>query len=124
MSKFARSVILASLLSATAQANQPVPTPDSALPTAQPVPTLNSAPMVVPAAPEISAKAHILIDYYSGQVLAEQNAEERLPPASLTKMMTSYIIGQELLKGNIKRTDMVTISQNAWSKNYSDSSKM
>ncbi|MGL4784254.1 MAG: serine hydrolase, partial [Aeromonas hydrophila] len=47
-----------------------------------------------------------------------------LPPASLTKMMTSYIIGQELLKGNIKRTDMVTISQNAWSKNYSDSSKM
>ena len=124
MSKFARSVILASLLSATAQANQPVPTPDSALPTAQPVPTLNSAPMVVPAAPEISAKAHILIDYYSGQVLAEQNAEERLPPASLTKMMTSYIVGDELHKGNIKGTDMVTISQNAWSKNYSDSSKM
>ena len=89
MSKFARSVILASLLSATAQANQPVPTPDSALPTAQPVPTLNSAPMVVPAAPEISAKAHILIDYFSGQVLAEQNADERLPPASLTMMMTS-----------------------------------
>ena len=79
MSKFARSVILASLLSATAQANQPVPTPDSALPSAQPVPTLNSAPMVVPAAPEISAKAHILIDF-SGQVLAEQNADERLPP--------------------------------------------
>ncbi len=106
-----RSVILASLISATAQANTPVPTP-------------NANPVVVPAAPEISAKAHILIDYYSGQVLAEQNAEERLPPASLTKMMTSYIIGQELLKGNIKRTDMVTISQNAWSKNYSDSSKM
>ena len=99
MSKFARSVILASLLSATAQANQPVPTPDSALPSAQPVPTLNSAPMVVPAAPEISAKAHILIDYFSGQVLAEQNADERLPPASLTKMMTSYIVGNELLKG-------------------------
>ncbi|MGL5463049.1 MAG: D-alanyl-D-alanine carboxypeptidase family protein, partial [Aeromonas veronii] len=113
MSKFARSVLLASLISVTAQANTPVPTP-----------TPNAMPMVVPAAPEISAKAHILIDYYSGQVLAEQNAEERLPPASLTKMMTSYIIGQELLKGNIKRTDMVTISQNAWSKNYSDSSKM
>lgn len=111
MSKFARSVILASLISATAQANTPVPTP-------------NANPVVVPAAPEISAKAHILIDYYSGQVLAEQNAEERLPPASLTKMMTSYIIGQELAKGNIKRTDMVTISQNAWSKNYADSSKM
>jgi D-alanyl-D-alanine carboxypeptidase (penicillin-binding protein 5/6) len=78
MSKFARSVILASSAGATAQANQPV-RPDSALPSAQPVPTLNSAPMVVPAAPEISAKAHILIDYF-GQVLAEQNADERLPP--------------------------------------------
>jgi len=111
MSKFARSVILASLISATAQANTPVPTP-------------NAAPMVVPAAPEISAKAHILIDYYSGQVLAEANADERLPPASLTKMMTSYIIGHELLEGNIKNTDMVTISKNAWSKNYTDSSKM
>ncbi|MGY3870402.1 serine hydrolase [Aeromonas crassostreae] len=115
MSKFAHSVILAALISATAQAN--TPTPD-------PLPTPNSMPAVVPAAPTISAKAHILIDYASGQVLAEENAEERLPPASLTKMMTSYIIGQELAKGNIKRTDMVTISQNAWSKNYSDSSKM
>ncbi|MGE6107454.1 serine hydrolase [Aeromonas sobria] len=115
MSKFAHSVILAALISATAQAN--TPTPD-------PLPTPNSMPVVVPAAPTISAKAHILIDYASGQVLAEENAEERLPPASLTKMMTSYIIGQELAKGNIKRTDMVTISQNAWSKNYSDSSKM
>ncbi|MCS3457944.1 D-alanyl-D-alanine carboxypeptidase family protein [Aeromonas sp. BIGb0445] len=115
MSKFSHSVILAALISATAQANTPVP---------DALPTPNSMPVVVPAAPTISAKAHILIDYASGQVLAEENAEERLPPASLTKMMTSYIIGQELLKGNIKRTDMVTISQNAWSKNYSDSSKM
>ncbi|EOD56149.1 D-alanyl-D-alanine carboxypeptidase family protein [Aeromonas molluscorum] len=115
MSKFSHSVILAALISATAQAN--TPTPDA-------LPTPNSMPVVVPAAPTISAKAHILIDYASGQILAEENAEERLPPASLTKMMTSYIIGQELLKGNIKRTDMVTISQNAWSKNYSDSSKM
>ncbi|MGL5154614.1 MAG: D-alanyl-D-alanine carboxypeptidase, partial [Aeromonas veronii] len=54
MSKFARSVLLASLISVTAQANTPVPTP-----------TPNAMPMVVPAAPEISAKAHILIDYYS-----------------------------------------------------------
>jgi serine-type D-Ala-D-Ala carboxypeptidase (penicillin-binding protein 5/6) len=115
MSKFSHSVILAALISATAQANTPVP---------DALPTPNSMPVVVPAAPTISAKAHILIDYASGQILAEENAEERLPPASLTKMMTSYIIGQELLKGNIKRTDMVTISQNAWSKNYSDSSKM
>ncbi|MGL5302928.1 MAG: serine hydrolase [Aeromonas sp.] len=117
MSNFARSVLLASLVSVTAQANTPVPTPN-------PSPTPNTTPMVVPSAPEISAKAHILIDYYSGQVLAQHNAEERLPPASLTKMMTSYIIGNELKKGNIKRTDMVTVSQNAWAKNYADSSKM
>ena len=42
-------------------------------------------------------------------MLAEQNADERLPPASLTKMMTSYIVGDELHKGNIKGTDMVTV---------------
>ena len=89
MSKFSHSVILAALISATAQAN--TPTPDA-------LPTPNSMPVVLPAAPTISAKAHILIDYESGQILAEENAEERLPPASLTKMMTSYIIGQELLK--------------------------
>ena len=103
MSKFARSVLLASLISVTAQANTPVPTP-----------TPNAMPMVVPAAPEISAKAHILIDYYSGQVLAEQNAEERLPPASLTKMMTSYVIGQAMKAGKFKESDLVTVGNDAW----------
>ena len=74
--------------------------------------------------PQLAAKAYLLMDYHTGQVLFGENAHERLPPASLTKMMTSYIIGQELKTGNIKASDMVTISQNAWSKNYSDSSKM
>ncbi|PPS59174.1 hypothetical protein CRX72_12520 [Pantoea sp. BRM17] len=45
-----------------------------------------------PAAPQIEAKAWVLMDYNSGKVLAESNADQRLDPASLTKMMTSYVV--------------------------------
>jgi D-alanyl-D-alanine carboxypeptidase (penicillin-binding protein 5/6) len=64
------------------------------------------------------------MDFQTGNVIAEQNADMQIPPASLTKMMTSYVIGIELLNGNIKDTDLVTISENAWAKNFPDSSKM
>ena len=74
------------------------------------------APVALPSPPVIAAKAYLLMDYNSGQILIGENTEERLPPASLTKMMTSYVIGQELKSGRIKPTDMVTISQNAWAK--------
>ncbi|WP_137297518.1 D-alanyl-D-alanine carboxypeptidase family protein [Psychromonas sp. SP041] len=83
-----------------------------------------SAPMIIPKAPSIAAKGYLLIDFDSGKVLSENNSEDTLEPASLTKMMTSYIIGQELKSGNLKLTDKVTISNNAWSKNFPDSSKM
>ena len=83
-----------------------------------------AAPMIIPKAPSIAAKGYLLIDFDSGKVLSENNSEETLEPASLTKMMTSYIIGQELKSGNLKLTDKVTISNNAWSKNFPDSSKM
>jgi len=83
-----------------------------------------AAPMIVPKAPSIAAKGYLLIDFDSGKVLSENNSEETLEPASLTKMMTSYIIGQELKSGNLKLSDKVTISNNAWSKNFPDSSKM
>lgn len=83
-----------------------------------------AAPMIIPKAPSIAAKGYLLIDFNSGKVLSENNSEESLEPASLTKMMTSYIIGQELKSGNLKLTDKVTISNNAWSKNFPDSSKM
>lgn len=79
---------------------------------------------VTPSAPEIAAKGFILIDYDTGAVLAEGNADDQLAPASLTKIMTSYVIGTEIKNGNVKPTDMVTISENAWAKQYSDSSKM
>ncbi len=84
----------------------------------------NAAPVVTPDAPKVAAKAFILMDYNSGQIIAEENAYESLNPASLTKMMTSYVIGHEIKVGNISPEDKVTISKNAWSKNFPDSSKM
>ena len=66
-----------------------------------------------PAPPVIAAKAYILLDANSGRVLAEQNADERLEPASLTKIMTAYIVFQELSKGTLHLDDMATISLKA-----------
>jgi D-alanyl-D-alanine carboxypeptidase (penicillin-binding protein 5/6) len=71
-------------------------------------------PILIPAAPEIGAKAYILEDANSGRVLAENNADQHLEPASLTKIMTAYVIFRELAKGNLKLTDMVTVSEKAW----------
>ena len=110
-------------LSMTAVAATSTPTPD-ALPKPDPKPMPAPAPVALPSPPQIAAKAYLLMDYHTGQVLIGSNEHDRLPPASLTKMMTSYVIGQELKSGRIKPEDMVTISQNAWAKNYSDSSKM
>ena len=85
---------------------------------------LVSAAVVIPPPPSVAAKGFILMDFQTGNVIAEQNADIQIPPASLTKMMTSYVIGIELANGNIKGTDLVTISENAWAKNFPDSSKM
>ncbi|KXI30585.1 serine hydrolase [Paraglaciecola hydrolytica] len=82
------------------------------------------AAVVIPPAPGVAAKGFILMDYQTGKVIAEENADILLPPASLTKMMTSYVIGREIANGNIKETDLVTISENAWAKNFPDSSVM
>ena len=71
----------------------------------------------VPAPPQLSAKAYLLIDAASGAVLVEHNADEILPPASLTKMMTAYVLAEELGAGRVSETDMVRISENAWSQN-------
>jgi D-alanyl-D-alanine carboxypeptidase (penicillin-binding protein 5/6) len=81
-------------------------------------------PTVVPEAPSVAAKAYVLMDYHTGQIIAEEHAYEQLNPASLTKMMTSYVIGHEMKVGNISPEDDVQISKNAWSKNFPDSSKM
>ncbi|MEJ5062678.1 serine hydrolase [Erwinia sp. MYb375] len=67
-----------------------------------------------PAAPQIEAKAWVLMDYNSGKVLTESNADQRLDPASLTKMMASYVTGQALKAGKISNDDMVTVGKDAW----------
>ena len=81
------------------------------------VATAATAANLVPDPPVLKAKAYILMDAANGEVLAEHNADMPLPPASLTKMMTSYILAREIDEGNVQETDMVTISENAWSQN-------
>lgn len=67
-----------------------------------------------PVAPQIDAKAFVLMDYDSGKILASNNPDERLDPASLTKIMTSYVIGQAIKAGKITPQDMVTVGVDAW----------
>lgn len=79
-----------------------------------PIPTHPSAPTVTPSAPNINAKSYILMDAYSGKVLAEKDADEHLAPASLTKLMTMYVISHQLKSGTIHLDDKVRISTKAW----------
>ncbi len=74
--------------------------------------------------PALPAKAWLLMDFDSGEVLASANADESLPPASLTKMMTSYIVEQALRSGKLKPTDLVSVSLNAWCRGSSTESCM
>ena len=66
--------------------------------------------------PVLANKAWVLMDFNTGQILASSNADEPLPPASLTKMMTSYLVEQGLKSGKLKPTEMVTMSLSAWCK--------
>ncbi len=70
--------------------------------------------MVIPAPPQLAAKAYVLMDAASGKVLIEHNADERLPPASLTKLMTAYLATLDINRGQIKESDLVRISEKAW----------
>lgn len=85
---------------------------------------IQAARLVIPAPPSLSAKAYILIDADSGKVIVEHRADEMLPPASLTKMLTSYILSYELNTGNVKEDDQVLVSKQAWAKNFPGSSLM
>jgi len=67
-----------------------------------------------PSAPTVIAKSYILQDFDSGRILAELNSDQRLPPASITKLMTAYVVSQELHMGNIALADEVLISEKAW----------
>ncbi|MAC32302.1 D-alanyl-D-alanine carboxypeptidase family protein [Haliea atlantica] len=76
-----------------------------------------AAVAVVPTPPQLSAKAYFLMDADSGAVLAEHNADLPLPPASLAKMMTAYVLASEIESGRIDAEDQVPVSRNAWSQN-------
>jgi serine-type D-Ala-D-Ala carboxypeptidase (penicillin-binding protein 5/6) len=68
----------------------------------------------VPAAPAIPARGYILLDFNSGEVLAEKDADEPMDPASITKLMTAYVVFSELRKGEMGLEDLVTVSERAW----------
>lgn len=107
--KWSCSSLLVAFLSAVGVAGAqprpaPVPGPQPAAATAAPTPP----------PPAIEAKAWLLMDYASGQILAGQNIDTRVAPASITKVMTSYVVSAELAQGKIKLDDAVTISENAW----------
>ena len=70
--------------------------------------------MPIPKPPAIAARSYLLEDFHSGQILAAANADERMEPASITKVMTSYVIFRELAAGRLQLSDMVTISERAW----------
>ncbi|MES2624878.1 MAG: D-alanyl-D-alanine carboxypeptidase family protein [Pseudomonadota bacterium] len=105
----------------TAPAAEPAAQPQ----TTPPAPQLNrpqlnttaeagAQPQIVPKPPEINATSYILMDAMTGKVLVEKNADQALPPASLTKIMTTYVADTELAAGNISLDDQVNVSIKAW----------
>ena len=72
------------------------------------------AAMPVPAPPDVAAKNYLLIDFASGKVLAEKNSDVRIEPASITKLMTAYVVYKEIEADRLSMDDMVDISEKAW----------
>jgi len=70
--------------------------------------------MEIPQPPQLDARGHLLLDFDSGTILAEHNAGERLEPASLTKIMTAYVVFRELADGNLTLDEEASISEKAW----------
>ena len=90
---------------AIAQTPAPTPAPAAAAP---------AAPVEIPPPPKPTATAWVLVDYITGQVLAGENYNERVEPASITKVMTSYVLAAEQKNGKIKPDDQVMMSERAW----------
>jgi D-alanyl-D-alanine carboxypeptidase (penicillin-binding protein 5/6) len=100
--------VLAATLVAAAPAKVAAPKP--AAPAAQSPPP--SVPLATP--PTVPARTWVLIDYDSGQTLADQDADKRIEPASLTKLMTAYVVFTALREGRLKMNESVLISEHAW----------
>lgn len=79
-----------------------------------PLQSLHAQAKPIPSAPELGAESYILVDFDSGRVLAEKDADKRVEPASITKLMTAYLVDKALASGDIRLDDQVTISEKAW----------
>jgi serine-type D-Ala-D-Ala carboxypeptidase (penicillin-binding protein 5/6) len=79
-----------------------------------PPPASTPAATLIPTAPQVDARAYILIDYRTDKILASKEALERMEPASLTKLMTAYIVFQQLTVGKLKLDEPVMVSEHAW----------
>jgi len=73
-----------------------------------------AAPIAIPTAPQVDARAYIVVDYRTDKILAAKDAVARMEPASLTKLMTAYIVFQELAAGKLKLDEQVMVSEHAW----------
>lgn len=83
-------------------------------PAPQAAPAATTAPVAIPPAPKPVGTAWVVMDYATGQVLAGENYDQRLEPASITKVMTSYVVAAEMKNGKIRPTDQVMMSERAW----------
>ena len=115
--KTLRSLLTVSLIAFTGLAFIGVSFAQTALPPKpstppKPVPTIPETP--IPPAPQPNAQAWVLMDYANGQILASSNMDARRAPASLTKIMTEYVVNAELAAGKIHMDDKVHISEHAW----------
>jgi serine-type D-Ala-D-Ala carboxypeptidase (penicillin-binding protein 5/6) len=81
---------------------------------AQPAQPAQAAPMSIPTAPQVDARSYIVTDHRTDKILAAKDAVVRVEPASLTKLMTAYIVFQELSVGKLKLDEQVTVSEHAW----------
>jgi len=88
------------------------------------IPSFSYAATVLSNPPELNNKSYVLMDYETGQILASKNENEKLAPASMTKMMTSYIIEQKLLKGELTENEKVRMNESAWCRGSSAESCM
>lgn len=102
-------------VAAVAQTQNELPQPDDAdaIFTSSSGNPMSSAAMPIPAAPGLAAESYMLIDYNTGKVIAEHNSNARLEPASLTKMMTAYLVSSEIKFRGMSPEDMVPISTKA-----------
>ncbi len=76
--------------------------------------TAAPAAVIIPAPPQVAAAAHLVLDVQSGAYLVEKNIDQRVEPASLTKMMTAYVVADYLAQGHIAMTDQALVSEKAW----------